>query len=59
MASPQPSVPFGLGGSVRLGGEQWLTQPRAMLPARASFALLPKSSEVFQHEVECLSTSVR
>ena len=56
VASPQPSVSFGLGGSVRLGGGQELTPPRDVLPARAAFALLPKSSEVFQREVESLST---
>ena len=46
MASSQPSVSLGLGGSVRLGGGQELTPPRDMLPARAAFALLPKSSAV-------------
>ena len=46
MASPQPSVSFGLGGSVRLGGGQELTPPRGVLPTRAAFALLPKSSVV-------------
>ena len=46
MASPRPSVSFGLGGSVRLGGGQELTPPRDVLPARAAFALLPKSSAV-------------
>ena len=46
MASPQPSISFGLGGSVRLGGGQELTPPRGVLPTRAAFALLPKSSVV-------------
>ena len=50
MASPPPSISFGLGGSIYLWGKrggQRLTTPQVVSPTRATIALSPKSFEVF------------